>query len=173
MYFLRIVEASGCNYIQKRRVGEISQVITQGLARGFSYLRLLHPLASMPSGVRVSQFMSDEQSPQPPYPNNVRHIRENEALMSRAQLIQACANLAAHDNVKYVKISQSSLYELEAGTRQPRMSTAATLASALDTSPEALFPLGYDNKLRNPKGNTRIPLDRKRGGRPRTKPKDE
>lgn len=108
----------------------------------------------------------EQQRGDAPYPNSLREARE-QAMFSRAQLIRLCAKLQVQDDIKYVNISMTTLHGLEAGTRRPRRSTAATVADALGLSVEMLFPKGFDDPVRNPEGNTRIAPDRPAPGRPR------
>jgi hypothetical protein len=63
-------------------------------------------------------------------------------------------------------VSAVTIRDLELGLSRPRRTTAATLATALETSTEELFPGGFDDPIRNPAGNTRVPSTRPRG-RPR------
>lgn len=102
----------------------------------------------------------------PIYPNSLREQRQT-AMVSRSQLSLRCAGLVEQDPTQYVTVSQSSLRDLENGQRKPRRNTANTLATALGINVDQLFPLGYDDAPRNPTGNTRIPEDRSRIGRPR------
>jgi len=102
------------------------------------------------------------------HPNGLREARER-AMLSRAQLIRLCAQLQTQDDIRYVRVSMTTLHSLEAGARRPRRSTAATLAAALGSPPEELFPDGFDDPVRNPDGNTRIAPDRPAPGRPRLK----
>ena len=103
----------------------------------------------------------------PPYPNNLRRVREDSAMISRALLSARCAKLAEQDDTRFVKVSLPGLRALELGLSRPRRVTAATLATSLETTVETLFPGGVDDPVRNPDGNTRIEPDRLRGGRPR------
>ena len=106
----------------------------------------------------------------PPHPNNLRLIREKQALISRSQLVQRCANLFIKDETKYVKVGMTTLHDLEAGERRPRTSTAATLATALGTSAAELFPNGFDDPNRNPRGRVDDGSNWPRPGRPKKKP---
>jgi len=116
--------------------------------------------------------MEPEQQPNFLYPNDLRKTREN-ALITRKQLSQRCADLAAQDPTRFTEVSVRALRDLEGQTRRPRPTTAATLAAALQTDletpidPRVLFHSGFDSSIRNPKGNTTIPPDRNKGGRPR------
>jgi hypothetical protein len=105
----------------------------------------------------------------PPYPNILRETREGKAMLSRAQVIRLCAQLQTQDDIKYVKVSMTTLHDLEAGLRRPRRSTALTLSVALDEPVGQLFPSGYDDPVRNPEGKTRIAPDRPAPGRPRSR----
>ena len=81
-----------------------------------------------------------------------------------------CAALADSDPNNFVPISLSALKKLEGGDSRPRVRTAMTLATALSSTVEALFPNGVDDTARNPRGLTHIPSDRRKGGRPRKQP---
>ena len=91
-----------------------------------------------------------------PYPNDLRKVREDKALISRAQLVARSVSLAENEPTRYVRIGMTALRDLELGISRPRRNTAATLAAALETTPEELFPNGFDDPTRNPKGFTRI-----------------
>ena len=107
-----------------------------------------------------------EQTTVPPdFPNRLREKREA-AMMTRAQVALRCKQLAAEDATRYIPVSSSAIRDLETGKRRPRPSTAATLAAALQADAHLLFPCGFDPLIRNPSGNTRIPADRRKGGRP-------
>ena len=81
-----------------------------------------------------------------------------------------CANLAEDDLDSFVPLSLSALKKLEGGDSRPRVRTAMTLATALSSTVEALFPNGVDDTVRNPRGLTHIPTNRRKGGRPRKQP---
>ena len=106
----------------------------------------------------------------PPFPNNLRQVREKQALMSRAQLIQRCQQLSVQDKTRYVTVGMTSLHDLEAGLRRPRPNTAATLAAALNVPATELFPQGFDLHVRNPRGNITNPVTWQRTGRPKKNP---
>ena len=91
-------------------------------------------------------------------------------MISRALLSARCAKLAEQDPTRYKTVGVTALRDLELGLSRPRRVTAATLAAALDTTPEAIFPGGFDDPVRNPRGATRISPGRPRGGRPRKEP---
>ena len=88
-------------------------------------------------------------------------------MISRVIVAARCKKLAEQDDMRYVAVTVAAIRTLEAGRSRPRRMTAATLAAALDVPVEVLFPRGLDDPIRNPDGNTRIPADRRRGGRPR------
>ena len=102
-----------------------------------------------------------------PHPNNLRQEREHQAMISRVILAARCKKLAEQDELRYAAVTVAAIRTLEAGRSRPRRMTAATLSAALDVPVEKLFPRGLDDPIRNPDGNTRIPTDRRRGGRPR------
>ena len=106
----------------------------------------------------------------PPFPNNLRRVREGRVMISRLQLMRQCQKLAEEEDTRFVNVGRTSLHDLEAGTRRPRLNTAATLAAALNTPVEELFPAGFDDPNRNTKGNTSDPAGWSRRGRP---PKQE
>ena len=108
-----------------------------------------------------------QNKPTPLYPTNLRRIREEQAMITRAQLIIRCEQLAVQDKTKYVKVGKTTLHDLEAGSRRPRPNTAATLAAALETNANELFPAGLDITARNPKGNIEHIKPEHRTGRPR------
>lgn len=109
-----------------------------------------------------------EDAVKPAFPNNLRSIREAQYL-TRNDLVIKSANLAAQDGTTYTQMGASALRDLELGLRRPRRATARTLAKVLDKTIEELFPSGIDDLLRNPRGRTRIPSDRPKGGRPKKK----
>jgi transcriptional regulator with XRE-family HTH domain len=78
------------------------------------------------------------------YPNNLREAR-NKAQITRVQLVGRCDALKIQDGVRYVQIGLGAIKFLEAGVRRPRLTTALTLAAALNTTIQALFPHGIDN----------------------------
>lgn len=103
----------------------------------------------------------------PPFPNNLRLVREKQVLMSRSQLVQRCQKLVSEDETKYVNVGMTTLHDLEAGLRRPRPSTAATLAAALGVPVIELFPAGFDDPNRNPKGRVDDGTNWPRPGRPK------
>lgn len=107
----------------------------------------------------------------PPYPSNLRHVREERAMITRAQLMTRCEQLFDADSARHAKVGKTTLHDLEAGLRRPRPNTAATLAVALETSASELFPAGFDNHVRNPTGHIEAIKPSQRTGRPRTRPK--
>lgn len=108
---------------------------------------------------------SEEIAPQ--YPNNLRLIRQTQAMISRSQLVQKCMNLFNEDKTKYVKVGMTTLHDLEAGIRRPRLNTAATIARALSVPADELFPAGYDDPNRNPQGRVDNGTNWPRPGRPK------
>ena len=115
----------------------------------------------------LNKLSNEEASP--PYPTNLRRIREEQAMITRAQLMIRCEQLAAQDKTKHVRVGKTTLHGLEAGLRRPRLSTAATLAAALGASISELFPHGFENNVHNPKGNIEHILPAHRTGRPKKK----
>ena len=85
--------------------------------------------------------------PAPAYPNNLRALRESAAL-TRARLAALCAQLADEDSIRYTAVGESTIKHIELGGSQPRASTAATLAKALDRTVAEIFPKGIDTKNR-------------------------
>ncbi len=88
-------------------------------------------------------------------------------MITRAQLMTRCEQLFEADSARYAKVGKTTLHDLEAGLRRPRPNTAATLAAALETSASELFPAGFDDTPRNPKGNIDHIRPEHRTGRPR------
>ncbi len=111
-----------------------------------------------------------QNKPVPPYPTNLRRVREEQAMITRAQLMARCGQLAAQDETKYVTVGKTTLHDLEAGLRRPRPNTAATLAAALETDPKELFPFGPDTTIPNPKGYIEAIQPFHRTGRPKKRP---
>ena len=108
-----------------------------------------------------------QDKPASPFPTNLRRVREEQAMITRAQLMTRCGQLAAQDETKYVTVGKTTLHDLEAGLRRPRPNTAATLAAAMETSADELFPAGLDTTVRNPKGNIEHIKPEHRTGRPK------
>jgi len=81
------------------------------------------------------------------YPNQLREARDG-ASLSRARLAALCVQLAAQDPIRYTAVGESTIQHLELGRSQPRASTAITLAAALESTTEKLFPGGIDVKKR-------------------------
>ena len=103
-----------------------------------------------------------------PYPNKLRE-RRLAAFLTRAQLADKTAKLAEAESEAYNSVSARSLERLERGETKPRIKTAASLAKALEVSPQELFPLGPDHGIRNPGGKTSIPATRPKRGQARPK----
>ena len=99
-------------------------------------------------------------------PNNLKEARRS-ALMTQAQLAVRTQQLAIQDPSRFVSLRVGSIKHLERGAHRPLRRSAITLALALGSSIDELFPVGVEENVHNPTGITRIPLDRKRGGRPR------
>lgn len=78
------------------------------------------------------------------YPNTLRGAR-TEAQITRAQLVRRCDELAVQSSGQHVKVGLGAIKFLEAGVRRPRLTTAQTLAAALNTTIQRLFPEGVDN----------------------------
>lgn len=108
-----------------------------------------------------------ESAVNPPYPSNLRQIREEQAMITRAQLMLRCEHLFNTDSARYTKIGKTTLHDLEAGLRRPRPNTAATLAAALEANAAELFPSGFDSHVRNPSGHIEAIKPAQRTGRPR------
>lgn len=100
------------------------------------------------------------------YPNNLKETRMR-TMITRAQLSLRCKELAEHEPTSFVPFSADSIKGLERGDRRPRRNTAFTLAKALGTTPEELFPVGFDDQPRNPLGKTHTAESPRRGGRPK------
>jgi len=100
------------------------------------------------------------------YANRLREARYG-AKLTRDQLLQRCQALFQEDHGRYVTLGLTTLKEIEAGAVRPRLKRAVTLAAALEVTVESLFPLGWDDTVRNPEGNTRLPDDPEKRGRPR------
>lgn len=112
-----------------------------------------------------SEGASEDQ--RAPYPNRLREIRETEKSWTRDALRSICEQLCRENAAIYTTVSLTTLRTLEIGMSRPQLKTAATLAKALDKLPSEVFPLGVDDPRRNPKGNTIVAPDRKKGGRPK------
>lgn len=89
------------------------------------------------------------ERPEPPYPNRLRELREALAL-TRARLAALTVQIASDDPVRFTAVGESTVKHLETGRAQPRASTAATLARALNAEVAQLFPCGIDTKSRLP-----------------------
>ena len=98
------------------------------------------------------------------YPNGLREARVA-ALLTRRQLAERCAILAAGSPDNFVPVTVRGLENLERGVNRPRIRTAATLAKALEVNHTHLFPGGVDAGIRNPTGRTMIPPDRPKRGK--------
>jgi transcriptional regulator with XRE-family HTH domain len=83
----------------------------------------------------------------PVYPNLLREVRDSQAL-TRVQLAALCGQLAEQDPIRYTAVGESTVKHIELGKSQPRASTAATIAKALEMSVSELFPAGIDTKSR-------------------------
>ena len=59
-----------------------------------------------------------------------------------------CAQVADADPIRFTAVGESTINNLERGKSQPRASTAATLAKALNCTVADLFPCGIDIKSR-------------------------
>lgn len=103
------------------------------------------------------------------YENGLRPARVGKKL-TRQQLSTRCSALQSEDDERYVTVSVSTIKQLEAGGHKPRLKTAVTLAAVLELEADLLFPLGFDDGIRNTTGKTRSPDHPKKGGRPRTRP---
>lgn len=103
----------------------------------------------------------------PLFPNRLRDVREQERMITREALKAMCERLHDEDPLLYSKVSIQGLRNLELGLVRPRARTATALAKALGAEIRELFPLGLDDPRRNPDGATRIPTDRRKGGRPK------
>ena len=109
--------------------------------------------------------MGDEEAGIPaPYPNKLREFREADGL-TRAGLKSLCDDLSLVEPARYRAVGLTTLRDLELGLSRPKMRTAATVANALKQSITELFPLGIEDPLKNPSGNTRITTGRQTGGR--------
>ena len=93
--------------------------------------------------IAVSAAVSLQQA-RDKYPNALRDAR-TQAQITRAQLVGRCAELAAQGDGAYVKVGIGAIKFLEAGVRRPRLKTAVTLAAALATTIQDLFPSGVDD----------------------------
>lgn len=100
------------------------------------------------------------------YENGLRDARVGKNLI-RQQLSARCSALQEKDDERYVKVSVSTIKQLEAGGHRPRLRTAVTLAAVMELEANLLFPLGFDDGIRNTTGKTRSPDNPKKGGRPR------
>ena len=109
--------------------------------------------------------MGDEAAENPaPYPNNLREFREADGL-TRAGLKSLCESLGLSDPARFRSLSLTTLRDLELGQNKPKTRTASTLSKALEKPIADLFPLGIENPMKNPLGNTSITLGRNKGGR--------
>ena len=100
----------------------------------------------------------------PPFPNNLRALRETDGL-TREGLKGLCDNLGSVDEQRYRSVSLTTLRNLELGQNKPKIRTANTISKALGISVSEIFPLGLDDPLKNPLGNTSITVGRASGGR--------
>jgi transcriptional regulator with XRE-family HTH domain len=101
-----------------------------------------------------------------PFPNKLREFRETAGL-TREGLKGLCDNLGQNDPLRYKSISLTTLRNLELGQNRPKIRTANTISKAIEQSVSVLFPLGLDDPLKNPLGNTSITEGRITGGRKR------
>lgn len=90
------------------------------------------------------------------FPNKLKQIRKANYLL-QAPLVKLCEGLAKKNPDLYTTISLSALSNLENGYHKPKPKTAVTLADALNTNIEVLFPLGPEDMVHNPTGSTRKP----------------
>lgn len=112
--------------------------------------------------------MADEVVEQvAPFPNNLRSVREADGL-TRAGLKSLCDALGSAEPARFKSISLTTIRDLELGQNKPKTRTANTLARALSKSVDQVFPLGIENPLKNPTGNTSITAGRNKGGRKKT-----
>ncbi len=100
------------------------------------------------------------------YENGLRNARVGKKL-TRQQLSMRCSILQKENDECYVTVSVSTIKQLEAGGHKPRLKTAVTLATVLESEADPLFPLGFDDGIRNTTGKTRSPDNPNKGGRPR------
>jgi transcriptional regulator with XRE-family HTH domain len=89
------------------------------------------------------------------YPNKLKQVRKANYIL-QAQLAELCGGLAKKNPDIYTTVSATALSNLENGYHKPKPKTATTLADALNTNIEVLFPLGPEDMVHNPKGSTRI-----------------
>ncbi len=102
------------------------------------------------------------------YENGLRDARVEKNL-TRQQLSTRCTTLKEKDDERYVTVSVSTIKQLESGGHKPRLKTAVTLAAVVEVEANFLFPLGFDDGIRNTTGKTRSPDNPKKGGRPRNR----
>ena len=100
------------------------------------------------------------------YENGLRDARVEKNL-TRPQLSTRCMALKEKDDERYVTVSVSTIKQLELGGHKPRLKTAVTLAAVVEVEANFLFPLGFDDGIRNTTGKTRSPDNPQKGGRPR------
>ncbi len=103
-----------------------------------------------------------------PFPNKLRETREAAGL-TREGLKGICDNLGQSDPLRYKSISLTTLRNLELSQNKPKIRTANTISKALEQPVATLFPLGLDDPLKNPLGNTSITEGRIKGGRRKKK----
>ena len=99
------------------------------------------------------------------YENGLRNARVGKNL-TRQQLSKRCSALQKKDDERYVTVSVSTIKQLEAGGHKPRLRTAVTLAAVVELEANLLFPLGFDDGIRNTAGKTRSSDNPEKGGRP-------
>lgn len=87
--------------------------------------------------------------------------------ITQAELVARCVDLAKIDPKTYSKVSATTVSDLEQGKQRPQRRKAFTLATALQTSLEALFPLGCDDPNHNKLGKTTPSSHQRGGGRPK------
>lgn len=87
-----------------------------------------------------------------PFPNKLREARQD-AFLTREELAERAS---APDQ----PVNARSLERLERGEVRPRPATARALAQFFGIEPKLLFPMGMDDGVRNPMGNTSIPVHR-------------
>lgn len=105
------------------------------------------------------------------YPNRVREFRLA-LFLTRSQFAGICLQLAEANPEAYTPVSGRGLERIERGEVRPRVRSAATIAKALNLPPALVFPLGADDGVRNPHGNTRVPEGRPPRGKSKPKRND-
>jgi transcriptional regulator with XRE-family HTH domain len=85
------------------------------------------------------------------FPNKLKQTRKANYLL-QAQLVELCEGLAKKDPDTFTTISASTISHLENGYGKPKPRTARTLAEALNTAIDVIFPLGTEDMVHNPNG---------------------